>query len=80
MDGTRWDATNLALDGVRQSPRRAAATSAYRSPGLMVDQHIQTYADEALVEVWQVVRNTGDVARRVERLDSLVLNLPDRPA
>ncbi len=43
---------------------------------LAVDWHLVTYAGTTVVEMWPVVRNGGTRPVSVERLDSLVIDLP----
>ena len=44
-------------------------------PGFVVDQHVKVYVGTALVELWPVIRNTGQQPLRVERIDSFSLDL-----
>jgi alpha-galactosidase len=80
VDGVRWDASTLhfdhahqdqAADGIHQS------TFVFHGPGFVVEQHIQVYAGSALIEVWQTIRNDGGAQIRIERMDTISLNIPN---
>lgn len=79
VDGAAIDSRNLALTetaldesvgGLRHFTARLSGS------GIEVEQHIQVYADTALVECWQVLRNTGRQSCRVTRVDSISIDLP----
>lgn len=83
LDGKVWDARTLALehaavdgpaDGVRQ------ATLRFGGPGFTITQHLRVFDDTAVIESWLEIVNTGAAPIRVERLDSLAINLPARAA
>ncbi len=59
-------------DGVRA----ARVSHVYPQHGLAITQHIVVYEDAALLESWQTIRNTGTTPRQLQRVDSLVLQLP----
>ncbi len=47
----------------------------FSGTGFEVEHHIQVYGDTALIEVWQVVRATGDEALHITRMDSFSLDI-----
>jgi alpha-galactosidase len=67
--------TSVLDDGSRQTTVHLA----YEPDHLTIDLHLIAYADTALVEQWIVVRNAGSRPVRVDRLDSLVLDVPAAP-
>ena len=79
VDGEHYDALNLAcldltLDESAEGYKTAIAR--FDGGGFEVEHHTRVYEDSALVEMWLIVRNTGDHARRVTRLDSFALDIP----
>ncbi|MBL8093388.1 MAG: alpha-galactosidase [Anaerolineales bacterium] len=78
VDGRHYDATSLTLEQVTEDTSTEGVrhiTLAFSGPGFTVTAHLKTYADTALIEVWQEIRNHGDAPIRIERIDSLDLNL-----
>ena len=64
--------TDTLADGTRQ----ATVHLSYEPDAIEIDLHLMAYADAALVEQWIVVRNAGSTRRRIERLDSMALDVP----
>lgn len=82
LNGRRWTAADLRLEQVDEAPAAAGSrhvSASLRGPGLLIEQHMQVFADEAVVELWQVIRNTGAAAMRLERVDTVALALPAQP-
>lgn len=45
----------------------------FEGMGFEVEHHIQVYRDTALIEVWQVIKSTGEDVLHITRLDSFAL-------
>lgn len=80
IDGARWDLSNLPFEQAREENaddgiRHTVFT--LRGPGFAVDEHILAYAGSSLIEVWQTIHNDGDAPIRLERMDTLSLNVPN---
>lgn len=79
LDGVWWDARNLKFDHAEINREVAGVQHIhlwFNGPGLVVEEHIKVYEDSAMAEFWPVIFNSGDRPFRIERLDSLALNLP----
>ena len=68
MDFTGWQENNPAV-GIRQG------IFIFQSGDIQVDLHLNTYAGSALMECWPVIHNRGLAPFRIDRVDSLSLNL-----
>lgn len=82
-DGKRLDGSTPGLMvrevvtvALHDGSRHVTVHTEYPPDGLRIDLHIVVYDDTALVEQWLVIRNAGERAVRVERLDSIALAVP----
>jgi len=78
VEGVCYEAQSLELISHREEGFVSGVQSHvfyYQNPVLMVEQHINVYEHEALLEAWLLVTNRGKIAQCVERIDSLALNL-----
>ncbi|MEN4013887.1 MAG: alpha-galactosidase [Bellilinea sp.] len=78
VDGTRCDARSLTLVERRENrdtPGMRQHTFRFQNARLTVEQRLCVYEDEALLEAGLVVTNRADKPQRIERIDSLALNL-----
>lgn len=72
------DASSLAYDGAREEDAGQGARRVilqFHGAGIEVEQAVTFYEDAALVEFCPLIRSTGSQAVRVERVDSLALDL-----
>lgn len=79
VDGKAWNASNLDFDRVEVDNGTAGLRQAhfwFRGPGFTVEQQLRVYGDDALIEVWPIITNTGDRPFTIQRVDSLALRLP----
>jgi alpha-galactosidase len=78
LDGRFYGAHNLDYEGMRESTQPSGVRSvifSFCGPGFGVEQHLKLYPEGALVELWPVVVNRGDVPITLERTDSFSLDL-----
>lgn len=76
VNGMRYDANTLAfreftVDTSVNGTEHSIAT--FDGAGFTVEHHVQTYADTALVEQWQVIR--ASTPTQVTRVDSFALDI-----
>ncbi len=67
------DVSKTDLDG---GTRRTTIYMNYEPGGLQIEHHTLTYPETSLLEVWLTVRNSGENAIRIDRLDSFFLDIP----
>lgn len=76
VDGQRYSGAQLVFEktdfdapvvGVNQ------AVFHFRGPGFGVDQHVKVYEGSSLLEMWPVIRCTGEKTCQVTRVDSFSL-------
>ena len=79
INGRRFNGSQLTFEkadfddsaaGVRQVVLR------FGGPGFVIEQHIKVYRGSALVEMWPVIRNSGEKNCRITRVDSFSLTIP----
>lgn len=78
VNGTRYDAQSLTFDHVdedREEQGIRKVMLAFRGSSFIVEQHIHLYEDSGVAEFCPILRNTGSAPIRVERIDSLALNI-----
>jgi alpha-galactosidase len=78
VNGQPYHAGNLRLQGVSETAPAAGVrqlTLSFAGPGFLVEQHLKVYDDTALIELWPVIRNQSAPVCRVERVDSVSLDL-----
>ena len=66
VDGQVWEAPALTLTGVDEDEPAAGVRHAafhLSGPGFSVTAHVKTYAEGAVLETWQDVRNDGPAPR-----------------
>lgn len=79
LEGRPFDATNLPLLGLEQDEAEVGTEhilARYADDRLEVEHHTKAYADTALVETWQKVRNLSSEPIVVTRVDSFVWEVP----
>ncbi len=67
------EASENDLDG---GARRFTVHLEYRPEDLQIEQHTVAYPGTSLLETWLTVRNCGGKAVRIDRLDSISLDIP----
>lgn len=66
--------TSTDLD---RGARRCVVHLAYEPENIEIDSHIVMYPDSTLLERWLTVRNSGSKAVRIQRLDSVSMEIPE---
>jgi alpha-galactosidase len=67
-------ATNTDLDG---AARHCVIHLVYEPDEVEIENHTVVYPDSTLVERWLTVRNSGSKAVRIQRLDSVSMEIPE---
>lgn len=83
VNGARLSAAELMFWGVKESiPTSGVRQSCFslKGVGFDVDYFINTYENTALTEFWVVIRNQGQAPLRIERVDTISLNILARQA
>ena len=79
IDGRVWEAPGLTLAGVDEDepgPGVRHAAFQFSGPGFTITAHVKTYAEGAVLEAWQDIRNDGAAPIRVAASNSIDLILP----
>ncbi|MBK8019938.1 MAG: alpha-galactosidase [Chloroflexi bacterium] len=79
IDGQRHTSRTLTLSRIELNYATAGMQhliAQFDGDGFEVDHHLKVVHDTALIEMWQVIRCTGDRAIHVTRMDSFTLDIP----
>jgi alpha-galactosidase len=79
VNGERHDASTLRLINVQVDDKVAGVqhvTARFSGETFEVQHHIKIYADTALMETWQTIRNTSSSQLQINRVDSFALDIP----
>jgi hypothetical protein len=78
VNGKRYDASNLEFMELNSDRTTAGVehyTARFRARSFEVEQHIKVYAGTALIEIYPVLRNHGQKACRINRMDAFSFDL-----
>jgi alpha-galactosidase len=79
VNGKRFDTSSLTFKGFAEDtsvPGVRHVSLSFNGPGFEVDHHLKIYQDTTLLEMWSVIFNHTKEPCRVERVDSISLDVP----